>query len=122
MTDQHQPSQTPPAPPHELGTRHYVLVWIALLGLTGLSWAVSYAGLGALDVAVALAIATVKSALVLLFFMHLVHERFTTRLVPLVAVTLIALLVGLTVLDVRTRMTSSPAPDPALTAPAAAHP
>jgi cytochrome c oxidase subunit IV len=98
-------------------THHYVLVWLALVVLTVVSWAVSYAELGAFEIPVALVIATIKSTLVLLYFMHLAHERFTNAMVPIVAAALIALLVGLTALDVATRHTFPPRPDPALLEP-----
>ncbi len=55
--------------------RTYIIVWIALLILTGVTWGVSYVNLGMGNVAVALLIASVKAALVALFFMHLRHEN-----------------------------------------------
>jgi cytochrome c oxidase subunit 4 len=58
--------------------RTYIIVWIALLILTVLTWGVSYVDLGMGNVAVALLIASVKASLVALFFMHL---RFENRLV-----------------------------------------
>ncbi len=55
--------------------RTYIIVWIALLILTGVTWGVSYVNLGMGNVAVALIIASVKAALVALFFMHLRYEN-----------------------------------------------
>jgi cytochrome c oxidase subunit 4 len=88
----------------------YLLVWIALLALTLLSFLLSRAHLGSTDIAVALIIAFAKTALVLLFFMHLVEERFSIVVIPFVAAGFIALLVGLTVTDVVTRVTFPVAP------------
>lgn len=64
--------------------RTYIIVWIALLILTGTTWAVSYVNLGLGNVAVALLIASVKAALVALYFMHL---RFENKLVWAFALT-----------------------------------
>ena len=58
--------------------RTYIIIWISLLILTVVTWWVSYINLGMGNVAVALLIASVKAALVALFFMHL---RFENRLV-----------------------------------------
>lgn len=58
--------------------RIYIIVWFALLIMTMVTWWVSYINLGIGNVAVALLIASVKAALVALFFMHL---RFENRLV-----------------------------------------
>ncbi len=72
--------------------RTYIIVWLALLVLTGVTWGVSYVNLGMGNVAVALFIASVKAALVALFFMHLRYENklvWTFALVPLFFLALI---------------------------------
>ena len=53
--------------------RTYIFVWGALIVLTAVTWQVSYLDLGTGNVAVALAIASAKAALVALYFMHLRH-------------------------------------------------
>ena len=58
--------------------RTYIIVCTLLLVLTGVTVGVSYLHLGIMNVAVALLIASVKAALVALYFMHL---RFENRLV-----------------------------------------
>ena len=88
----------------------YVAVWIALLLLTALSWLLSRAHLGSTDIAVALVIATVKTLLVVIFFMHLAEARFSVVMIPCVAVFFIGLLLGLTAVDVATRHTFPSAP------------
>ena len=55
--------------------RTYILVWVTLLCLTVVTWAVSYVHLGIFNAVVALAIASVKASLVALFFMHLKSEK-----------------------------------------------
>ena len=72
--------------------RSYIIVWIALLVLTGVTWGVSYINLGLGNVTVALLIASVKAALVALFFMHLRYENrlvWGFALVPLFFLALI---------------------------------
>ena len=51
----------------------YVITGAALLLLTAISYAVSRLHLGAAEMPVAMAIATVKVGLVALYFMHLRH-------------------------------------------------
>jgi cytochrome c oxidase subunit 4 len=58
--------------------RTYIIVWALLIVLTGVTVGVSYLHLGMLNVAAALLIASLKAALVALYFMHL---RFENRLV-----------------------------------------
>jgi cytochrome c oxidase subunit 4 len=82
---------------------HVVAVGAALLGLWGLSLGLSYVGLGAASVPVALGIAVAKAALVILFFMELAHERASIKLTLLTAMGLGAILLGLMVVDVQTR-------------------
>jgi cytochrome c oxidase subunit 4 len=72
--------------------RTYIIVWIALLILTVVTWGVSYINLGMGNVAVALLIASLKAALVALFFMHLRYENrlvWAFALVPLLFLALI---------------------------------
>ena len=80
-----------------LGPVQYVVVWAALMVLTGVTLAVwktemSYAA----RVVVALSIATVKAALVAVFFMHLWEEKGVARLVLVFSAVWVALLIGLT--------------------------
>ena len=87
-----------------LGPAHYVMVWAALMVLTGVTLAVwktdfSYAA----RVVIALAVALVKSALVAIFFMHLWEEKGVARLVLVVSAMMVALLIRLTLLDNATR-------------------
>jgi cytochrome c oxidase subunit IV len=81
----------------------YAITFGVLLLLTGLTLGLSYVELGRWGVPVALVIASVKSLLVALFFMHLVEERTSNRLVAASAIVFVALLVSLMVLDVQTR-------------------
>ena len=91
----------------------YLAVWLALVGLTALSFLLSLAHLGAIDTVFSLVIAAAKSTIVLLFFMHLVEERFTVAVVPVLALSYVLLLVALMVTDVLSRHTFPRAPLPA---------
>ncbi len=83
--------------------RPYIIVWIALLILTGITWGVSYINLGLGNLTVALLIASVKAALVALYFMHL---RFENKLVWAFALTplfFLALIIFGTLADTMSR-------------------
>jgi cytochrome c oxidase subunit 4 len=70
---------------HSHGYGIYVLVWLGLLALTGLTVAVAGIQIGGLTIATALIIASVKAYLVLSIFMHLRSESKVFRVFVLVA-------------------------------------
>ncbi|NCQ16885.1 MAG: cytochrome-c oxidase [Ignavibacteria bacterium CG_4_8_14_3_um_filter_37_9] len=74
----------------------YILVWLVLLMLTGVTVAVAGINFGNITVATALTIAIVKSYLVLTFFMHLKAETATFKL--FVGVALLFLLISIALL------------------------
>jgi cytochrome c oxidase subunit 4 len=95
----------------------YVLVFVSLIGLTLLTTAVAFVDLGAINTVAALVIAFCKMLLVILFFMHLRHSGGLVRIVLLAGFFWLALLIGLTMSDYRTR-SWTPAPDAwSITAP-----
>jgi cytochrome c oxidase subunit 4 len=97
--------------------RRYLAVWIGLMVLTALTWGLSRFHIpGGAGVAVALTIASVKGALVALFFMHLYDQPGPNRLVLLTSLVFVALLVSLVLLDNATRFPLANPPD-AETAP-----
>jgi cytochrome c oxidase subunit 4 len=63
----------------------YVLVWFALLALTGITVAVAGINFGGLTIATALVIASVKTYLVLTIFMHLRSETVVFKVFIAVA-------------------------------------
>lgn len=81
----------------------YVTVWLALMVLLALTVTAAGLGLGAVSVLAVLAIAGVKSALVLNFFMGLKYEGFLIRLVLLVGLAVLVIIIALTYLEVMTR-------------------
>jgi cytochrome c oxidase subunit IV len=83
--------------------RTFLIVWTLLLVLTAITVAVSRVHLGALNIWIALGIASLKSALVIFFFMHLKYEKFLFKLFLLGALVTLALFIGLTFFDVHYR-------------------
>jgi cytochrome c oxidase subunit IV len=81
----------------------YASVWIALTGLTFLTWGMSRIDLGGWNVVIALGIATLKAVLVALFFMHLRESSASIRLVVAVTLSLLLLLIGLSAADLAAR-------------------
>ena len=85
------------------GVPLYVAVFAALVVLTAITVAVSYVDLGPASVVVALAIASLKALLVLLFFMHLRESSGLTWVVALGGFFWLGILIALTMSDVLTR-------------------
>lgn len=81
----------------------YALVWLGLVLLTGLTIALSGLPLGRLSVLGAILIASVKSALVLLFFMHLRYERRIFTAIFLGTLVVLAIFIGFTFFDIAYR-------------------
>jgi len=75
----------------------------ALLALTGITVAVSRIELGALNIWMAILIASVKSSLVLLFFMHLKYEGRLIRITFLVTIFTLAILISFLFWDISFR-------------------
>jgi cytochrome c oxidase subunit 4 len=88
------------APP---GAARYLLCWLALALLTGLTFGLSTVALGRWSLPLALVIAVTKAAIVALFFMHLWDQRGASRLVLVTAVLFVVVLASLVVADVLTR-------------------
>jgi len=84
------------------GYRTYILTWLAIIVLTGITFTLSRMGGGA--VVLALLIAGTQAGLALYFFMHLRTEtgRVFKILIPLILVILVVLM-GLTFSDVAFR-------------------
>jgi cytochrome c oxidase subunit 4 len=89
-------------PTHPSATR-YVAGWLALVVLTGVTFALSTVEMGGWSLALALVIAVTKGSIVALFFMHLWDHRGASRLVLVTAVLFVAVLSSLVVADVLTR-------------------
>ena len=85
---------------HIVPYRTFIIVWLALLVLTGVTVAAAQFNLGALNVWAALGIATAKAALVIAFFMHMKYETPLFKLALLAALAILAIFIGLTFFDV----------------------
>jgi len=82
---------------------HLLAVLAALLTLTAVTVTVSRVELGALNIWAAIAIASVKSTFVLLFFMHLKYEGRFIRTTFVVTICTLGLLIGFLFWDVSFR-------------------
>jgi cytochrome c oxidase subunit 4 len=82
---------------------HLLYVLLGLLVLTVVTVAASRVDLGALNVWVAILIASCKSSLVLLFFMHLKYEGRFIRATFVVTIFTLALLIGFLFWDISFR-------------------
>lgn len=80
-------------------------VWVGLLMGTTLTVAAAFLDLGPFNTVVALAIATTKAILVVLFYMHVkyTHEKLTP-LVIVSAIFFLFILLGLSMADYATRL------------------
>jgi cytochrome c oxidase subunit IV len=88
---------------HVVPVETYVGNFVALIVLTGVTTGVAYIDLGVMNTVVALAIATVKMLLVVLFFMHVKYSPGLTRLVIIAGFFWLAILVAFTLSDELTR-------------------
>jgi cytochrome c oxidase subunit 4 len=90
---------------HPIKPKTYVMVWVVLFILTGVTVSLAGMDFGRLSVVVALIIAGVKSALVLNFFMHLKYEKglllFKWMIPGILAI--LVLFIGITFFDVAFR-------------------
>jgi cytochrome c oxidase subunit 4 len=84
---------------HVVSAQVLLRVWGALLVLTVVTVLVSLVNLGALNLPLALLIATVKAALVALYFMHLRYDRPVNALVLGAAVLFLAIFIGIALMD-----------------------
>ena len=102
--------------------RTYILVLAALLVFTAIT--VAAAGIHfespAINVVVALGIATLKASLVALFFMHLRHDKPINALIFVTGLIFLGVFLMLSLIDVQTRLPVQPsgAVAPALRNPA----
>jgi len=81
----------------------YIMVFVGLIGLTVLTTAVAFVDLGAFNTVVALFIAVCKMSLVVLFFMGVKYSGGLIRTIVIAGFFWLALLIGFTMSDYRTR-------------------
>lgn len=90
---------------HVASKTTYFLIFAALMVLTALTVWVAFFDLGAWSNIVAMAIATVKATLVVLFFMHVYHGTRLTKLVVVAGFFWLLILFTFTLNDYWTRDT-----------------
>lgn len=85
------------------GYRTYLIVWICLLILTAATVAVSNLKSENYGALISVFIASIKAVLILLFFMRLKYEGFLINAMLLLTIMTIAVIIGLTFLDIGSR-------------------
>ncbi len=91
-------------PAQVIRKRTYVVVWVALMCLTGLTGGLSLIDLQRWNAVIAFLIAAAKAGLVVTFFMHLRYEKQRTVWIwAAVGVSWLAILMVLTMNDYLTR-------------------
>lgn len=85
---------------HPSGYGIYVLIWLGLLVLTGLTVTMAGIHFGGINVFLVLAVAGVKSILVLNHFMHLKYEKPLFRTMVFVAIGALVIFIVLLFADV----------------------
>ena len=96
--------------PH-LSVAFYIGIWVVLLLLTSLTFAVSQVAPPSLHLPAALAIAITKVTLVALFFMHLKYSSGATRMTMVLSVGFAVLLMAGVLADIHTRFPLTNPPD-----------
>ena len=86
--------------PHIVPARTFVLVWIALLCLTGLTIEAAHLRMGEWSMVANILIASTKAGLVLWIFMHLKYERKLFKALFLVPIATITIIIVLTFFDI----------------------
>jgi cytochrome c oxidase subunit IV len=88
---------------HIASPKMYVGIFLALMICTGATVWAAYINLGQMNIVIALAIATLKATLVVLFFMHAKYSPGRTHLVIICAVFWLGIMLALTLSDYETR-------------------
>ncbi len=88
---------------HIIPVKVYVMIALVLIILTAITVAVSFIDLGAYNVTVALAIASVKALLVAFIFMHLFYDNKIYLVIFSMALIFLTIFITLTMFDTTTR-------------------
>lgn len=81
----------------------YILIWLGLVSLTVITVSLSGLNLTGLTVITALTIATIKSALVMNYFMHIKHETMIFKVFIAVCIIIFIVMIVLTFFDLTYR-------------------
>ena len=85
--------------PHVLPDILFIQVWVGLLILTSVTVAGSVYFPGKIGILIAMVVTPIKAALILMFFMHLRYEKKGFTIMFLVAVGVLGIFIGLTLID-----------------------
>jgi cytochrome c oxidase subunit 4 len=88
---------------HIVSPKVYAAIFAALLLFTGITVWAAFQNFGKFNIVIALAIATVKATLVVLYFMHARYSPKRTQLVIVCSVFWLAIMLALTLTDYTTR-------------------
>jgi cytochrome c oxidase subunit IV len=84
--------------------RTYFVIYLILLALVAVTVGVAFIDLGdVINTSLALTVASIKAALVLLYFMHVRHSDTLVRLFAIGGLVWLIILIGLTLTDYLTR-------------------
>jgi len=97
MSEHHEEHITP--------YKTYIIIWLILMVLTIITVAAARQDFGSVNLFIAMLIASIKATIVALFFMHLKHEDSITWVFAIYPLFLLALLIGLTSVDIFNRIT-----------------
>lgn len=88
---------------HIVPPKVYVGIFLSLMVLTAATVGAAYVSLGPFNIVIALAIASLKATLVVLYFMHARYSPKRTHMVIIAAVFWLAIMLALTLSDYVTR-------------------
>ena len=81
----------------------YIVIFVSLMLGTGITIWAAFQNFGKFNIVIALAIATIKATLVILYFMHARYSAKRTQLVIVCSVFWLAIMLALTLSDYTTR-------------------
>ena len=84
---------------HPMPVWQLLAVFVALVLLTGLTVYPASFELGSMELVLSLLIATIKASLVILFFMHMIHDKPLNAIVFISSFVFVALFIGFTLMD-----------------------
>ena len=88
---------------HIVSPKIYLVIFLTLMAGTAVTVWAAFQNYGKLNIVIALAIATFKATLVVLYFMHARYSPKRTQLVIVCSVFWLAILLALTLSDYQTR-------------------
>ena len=88
---------------HIVSWKIYIAIFLCLMAGTAITVWAAFQNFGPFNIVIALAIATVKATLVVLYFMHARYSPKRTQLVIVCSIFWLAIMLGLTLSDYNTR-------------------